>query len=167
MLASEANYRKRMNNLSLAQNQAQTKANILKLLLNLDAAVEILPQNLCANEAVEDFNRSLQKAFANRQDYKGPMILPPKTSKFLWRKCLGRKSISRRHLSVTALAIISTMPLKISLSKIILRNLLASVSTFLRKSSPSRSGARKDRKAKALVNFKLTERQITTGIIDR
>ena len=172
LLASEANYRKRMNNLSLAQNQAQTKANILKLLLNLDAAVEILPaESLSANEAVEDFNRSLQKAFANRQDYKRAQndiaakdIKISMAKNALWPEINLEASFVRNGIGDHFNDAVKNITQQDNPEKFIGVSINFPLENHQAKSQWSSA---KIEKAKALVNFKLTERQITTGIIDQ
>lgn len=71
-LASEANYKERMSELLVAQNNVKTKMNELKLLLNIeDENADIIPkEKLSLSGLKEDKTESLQKAFQNRRDYK-------------------------------------------------------------------------------------------------
>ena len=71
-LASEANYKDRLNELLVAENSAKTKANVLKLLLNItDEASMVLPtQQFALPEGREEVDKSLALAFSNRRDYK-------------------------------------------------------------------------------------------------
>ena len=71
-LASEANYKERLNDLLVAKNNLSTRMNALKLLLNVeDDQVEITSKNtLLLSEIREERNESLKKAFENRRDYK-------------------------------------------------------------------------------------------------
>lgn len=70
-LASEANYQKRVNELLLANNQLQTKENILRLLLNIadDQAPLIPTENLDRSTVPQPLEQSLKAAFENRRDY--------------------------------------------------------------------------------------------------
>ena len=72
IIASEANYKKRISNSILQKNQVDTKVNVLRLLLNItDDNVTIVPTQifgLCKTVVV--LNDSLEQAFSHRQDYK-------------------------------------------------------------------------------------------------
>lgn len=70
-IASEANYKARKNALILAQNQARAKANVLRLLLNIDDDADIEPVDDFGPPAGEEkLLPALKVAFAHRQDYK-------------------------------------------------------------------------------------------------
>lgn len=71
MIASEANYQTRKNELLLARNAAHTQSNVLKLLLNIaenEARVESSEAFRLPEEAIA-FTVSLKEAFAARRDY--------------------------------------------------------------------------------------------------
>lgn len=70
-LASEANYQKRVNELLLANNQLETKENILRLLLNIaDDQASLTPtERLDQSTVPEPLEQSLRAAFENRRDY--------------------------------------------------------------------------------------------------
>lgn len=70
-IASEANYRKRQDELSLAQNLAEEKRNTLNLLLNIDDGTTIEPADGFKDAvSVVDVATSLKSAFEQRNDYK-------------------------------------------------------------------------------------------------
>ncbi|MCD4781035.1 MAG: TolC family protein [Candidatus Omnitrophica bacterium] len=71
VLASEANYKNRVNQLILAKNQIATMENILKLLINIDndvIRIEPTDKFMLTNGAPE-LDKSLKKAFQQRKDY--------------------------------------------------------------------------------------------------
>lgn len=71
MMASQANYETRNNELLLARNAVDTRGNVLKLLLNItgeDARLEPSEELSLPGEAVA-FTASLKEAFAARRDY--------------------------------------------------------------------------------------------------
>ena len=70
-IASEAHYKSRKNNLLLVQNRVQAKANVLKLLLNIEEDVEIEPTEKfeLSGNGKETLVEALKKAFEHRQDY--------------------------------------------------------------------------------------------------
>ncbi|MFA5060612.1 MAG: TolC family protein [Candidatus Omnitrophota bacterium] len=72
LYASQANYKRRLNELKIIQNNFETKGNVLKLLLNIpDDAPVIVPQDILSLSSEKQSNdQSLQKAFASRYDYK-------------------------------------------------------------------------------------------------
>jgi len=70
-IASEANYKVRLNKWTLAKNLKKTKENVLKLLLTIDEACSIRPKdpmNLTAEG--NELSLSLKSAFENRRDLK-------------------------------------------------------------------------------------------------
>ncbi|VAX37344.1 hypothetical protein MNBD_UNCLBAC01-882 [hydrothermal vent metagenome] len=71
-IASEANYKKRQDELTLVQNKLAEKNNALKLLLNItNNDLVIKPsENFKIIEKKEILTKSLKKAFINRRDYK-------------------------------------------------------------------------------------------------
>jgi len=70
-IASEANYKSRKNTLILVQNQVQTKANVLKLFLNIEDDIDIEPVEVInLPDGNEELIASLKRAFEHRQDYK-------------------------------------------------------------------------------------------------
>jgi len=71
-IASEANYKKRKNSLTLAQNRVKEKVNVLKLLLNItdDHSVIEPTQTFKIFEEKKPLDLSLKNAFAHRRDYK-------------------------------------------------------------------------------------------------
>ena len=70
-IASEANYKSRKNTLLLAQNRVQSKANVLKLLLNIEDDIDIQPsEDFSLLEGKEELVQALRQAFEHRQDYK-------------------------------------------------------------------------------------------------
>jgi outer membrane protein TolC len=70
-IASQANYESRKNDLLLARNEVRAKNNALKLLLNIEENVDIVPSEvLNLPEVREELVPALQRAFASRQDYK-------------------------------------------------------------------------------------------------
>lgn len=75
VLASEANYKRGLNELSLAQNQVQTKGDILKLLLNIDDnQADIVPkESLSLVENQIQLDEALKSAFEHRRDYKAAL----------------------------------------------------------------------------------------------
>jgi outer membrane protein TolC len=75
VIASEANYQERLNDLRIAQNELTTKNNILKLLLNVtDNATTLVPVEsfdlLPEQKTLDD---SLKEAFDHRRDYQQAM----------------------------------------------------------------------------------------------
>ena len=72
LLASEVNYKNRLNELALAQTNVQTKMNVLKLHLNIaDLNQEIIPADtLSVVEHNVSLDQSLKNAFDYRADYK-------------------------------------------------------------------------------------------------
>ncbi len=70
-IASEANYKARSNSLLLEENSLKTKENILRLLLNIDDdQVTLIPSdNFNLNLENQSFIDSLKIAFDNRRDY--------------------------------------------------------------------------------------------------
>jgi len=70
-IASEANYKDRINNLIMEENSVKTKENFLKLLLNIkDDNTTIKPiDDYHLDVADQDFTESLKVAFDNRRDY--------------------------------------------------------------------------------------------------
>ena len=70
-IASEANYESRKNDLLLARNEVRAKNNTLRLLLNIEKDVDIEPVDAFdLPENGEALLPAMQRAFANRQDYK-------------------------------------------------------------------------------------------------
>ncbi|MDP8213290.1 MAG: TolC family protein [Candidatus Zapsychrus exili] len=72
LIASEANYKKRSNELILAQNQIKSKENALKLLLNIsDDNIHIEPtEKLDIVLKEHDLESSMKDAFESRRNYK-------------------------------------------------------------------------------------------------
>jgi len=70
-IASEANYKNRVNNLVLEENFVKTKENLLRLLLNLtEDNITIRPiDGYHLNIVDQDFEKALKIAFDNRRDY--------------------------------------------------------------------------------------------------
>ena len=70
-IASEANYKDRINNLTLEENSVKTKENLLKLLLNIkEDNITIKPtDDYHLNIVDQTFVESLKIAFNNRRDY--------------------------------------------------------------------------------------------------
>jgi len=71
-IASEANYRTHINDLTIARNNRKLKENVLKLQLNIsDEKIEIVPADsfILKNEQ-EQLKDALKKAFEHRRDYK-------------------------------------------------------------------------------------------------
>lgn len=71
LLASEANYRARANDLLLAENELRNKENILRLLLNIEAdETTLIPTGELEAPAAEPaLGDSIKRAFENRPDY--------------------------------------------------------------------------------------------------
>jgi len=72
VIASEANYRERINELILAQNNYQAKTNTLKLKINIpDDDIGMTPTTpFVLKDADEILVHALKNSFENRQDYK-------------------------------------------------------------------------------------------------
>lgn len=72
VIASEANYRERLNNLLLTQSNFELGVNRLKLLLNIDSdEVNIIPVSEFLNkDKMFSLVEALNIAFKNRRDYK-------------------------------------------------------------------------------------------------
>ena len=75
VLAAEANYKEQLNQLLLAENQLQTKKNVLYLMLNItEEQADIKPLDvLSVDDPLPDLTQSLKDAFDNRYDYKQVM----------------------------------------------------------------------------------------------
>ncbi|HLF18562.1 MAG TPA: TolC family protein [Candidatus Omnitrophota bacterium] len=71
-IASQVNYEKRKNELTLARSEVKTKENVLKLLLNQTAEGAVIEpaQDLSLPERIETLEVSMKNAFDNRRDYK-------------------------------------------------------------------------------------------------
>ena len=71
VLASEANYKNRVNELILVENEIKEKENVLKLLLNItNQDVTITPtESFVINGATAKLDQSLNLAFKQRKDY--------------------------------------------------------------------------------------------------
>jgi len=71
VIASEANYKDRINDLIMEENSVKTKENFLRLLLNIkEDNITIKPTDDYHLDIVDqDFTESLKVAFDNRRDY--------------------------------------------------------------------------------------------------
>jgi outer membrane protein len=173
VIASEANYKNRINNLALEENTVKTKENLLKLLLNItDDNINIKPTDKYhLNVVDQDFTASLQVAFDNRRDYlkakneirsKDIVIVIEKNNNLptinlyasLIRNGLGD------HFKRSVANITSENNTNYSVG------LTFSLPLENRKARAKLKKAEYE-KAKALVEMKLIERKITIEIIDQ
>ncbi len=70
-LAAEANYKTQINDLLLAQNQARTRENVLRFLLNVtDDTLRLVPSEEFQIGGILEETPALKEAFENRRDYK-------------------------------------------------------------------------------------------------
>jgi len=72
IIASQANYQRRRNDLVLAENSLKGKTNVLKYLLNIpEDEISIVPTDqFQIPDAITDFQQALKEAFERRRDYK-------------------------------------------------------------------------------------------------
>lgn len=173
LLASEANYRKRINEFLLAENDVATKENILRLLLNIsDDAAAITPaQNLSVPENTEDISRSLNLAFTNRQDYrKVKNDIEARDIKLamgrnnLWPEINLEASFARNGIGDHFNDAVKNITQEDNPESFVGVNI-----SFPLENTKARSqwSAAKAEKARALVHFKLVERTIAVGIADQ
>ncbi|MCK5450800.1 MAG: TolC family protein [Candidatus Omnitrophica bacterium] len=172
-IASEANYKNRVNNLILEKNFVKTKENLLKLLLNIteDNMVIIPTEDYHLDIVDQDFIESLRIAFDNRRDYlrakneiiaRGISLVVEKNNNFptinlaasLARNGLGDHfkrsvtNITSENNTNYSIGLIFSLPLE-------------------NRDAKAKLEKAEYEKAKALVALKLVERKITIEIIDQ
>ena len=173
LLASEANYKSRINDLLLARNLSASRENVLKLLLNIgDQTMGIIPADaMQIDGSIEELDAALKLAFDNRRDYKearniiekGDIKLSMEKNN-LWPQINLTASLARNgvddHFNQAVHQIAEEdnpdfyAGLKLS---------------WHAENTEARANlkAAKLQKAKALVSIKLLERQISIAIIDQ
>lgn len=173
LLAAEANYKTRVNELLLAQNQAKIKENVLRFLLNItDDLLELVPAETFHTDAVQEvWEASLKTAFENRRDYKrvrndidAKNIQLAMKKNNLWPEINLAASFARNGIgdhfdnAVTNITQEDNPDLFIG----------ARFSFPLENTEArSRLKAAEIEKAKAILNIKLTERKIAIDIMDQ
>ncbi len=173
LLASEANYKQRVNEFLSAENDVKTKENVLRLLLNITGdSTEIKPaQSLSLPEKTEEVSQSLKKAFSNRQDYKKVKndiksrdIKVSMGKNNLWPEINLEASFARNGIGDHFNEAMKNISQEDNPESFIGVNF-----SFPLENNNARSqwSAAKAEKAKALVNFKLVERTIAIGIMDQ
>jgi outer membrane protein TolC len=171
-IASEANYKKRKNELDLVRNRAQRKSNKLSLMLNLkDESTLITPtEDMIINGKGDQKTEALKQAFEYRRDYK------------IANNGIKNKDI---NLSMKKNSLWPEIDLKVTFSKNGLgdhfdhsgqntidednSSLFAGLTFSLpleNTKARSQLKAAKIEKSKALLNLKYVERKIAIGIID-
>ena len=173
LLASEANYNRRVNEYLLAQNRVQTSSNVLRLLLNIDENVLLEPAEVfTAGDQEEDRARSLQKAFEQRQDYKrSKKDLEARDINIVMKRnntwpeinvsaSLAQNGISDSSFSQAAEKITSENNPDLSVG-------LEFRMPLENRKARSELKSAEFEKAKSLVQLKLLERQITINVTDQ
>lgn len=72
LIAADANYQQRQNDIKILENVIRSKASILRLMLNVqDQGITLVPSDMMTTQsAFPDEAETLKAAFANRWDYK-------------------------------------------------------------------------------------------------
>jgi len=173
LLAVEANYHNRVNELLLVQNQAKTKANVLRIILDIaDYSVEILPSDgLALSDDLEEATVALKEAFENREDYKrakndidAQNIKLAMTKNNLWPEINLEASFARNGIGDHFNDAVRKITEEDNPDAFV--GVTVSFPLENRKAK-SEWDAAKIEKAKALVSLKLVERQIAVGIMDQ
>ena len=171
-LASEANYQERLNELLIARNDVATKADELKLLLNIDDDnSEIVSQDaLALNAWSEERDESLKKAFENRRDYKSAKneiasknIKLSMSKNNLWPEINVKASLARNGIGDhfnRAVKQISEEDNPELITSIVI--------SFPMENTKARAELDQSQieKAKALLSLKLLERKIFIRVVD-
>ncbi len=173
VIASEANYLERINQLLLDENNIAAKENVLKLQLNIaEDTAKILPKEKIEIAPYKSsLQGSLKEAFNNRRDYKrysneisSKNIKVSVKKSNLWPEINLTASLAQNgigdHFSQSAKNLDSDDNQEIFAG--------VSISFALEnKEARSQLSAAKLEQAKALVQMKLIERQIILGIHDQ
>jgi outer membrane protein TolC len=173
LYAAEANYRARLAELLLDENDVKTKINVLKLLLNLsDDVQDILPvdsldlpqKNISTHEAI-------QLAFENRRDYQSQLtqvkqkgIELEMSSSGLWPEINLTASLAQNGLGDHFSRSLRNISQEDN------PDLFAGLEiSFPLENTKARSEFDKAKleKAKTLINLKLVEKKIFIGVADR
>ena len=173
VIASEANYKDRINNLALEENFVKTKENILKLLLNIneDNIAIKTTDDYHLDIVDQDFTESLKAAFDNRRDYFRAM----NTIKIQDINLVGEKNNILPTINLTASLVKNGLGdhFKESVTNITAED-NANYFVGLTFSLPLENRDAKAKlkkteyeKAKALITLKLVERIITIEISDK
>lgn len=173
LYASEANYKNRLNDLQLAENDLQIKRNKLKLLLNIELSQSALipKDSLSLNDQKLNLDGALETAFLNRRDYQKALnridqkklnLIMKKNS--LWPQIDLTASFTQNGLgdhfkqAVTNISDESNPDVYAGI-----------VFSFPLENTQARAQvtAAELEKAKAMVQVKYTERIIATDIVDQ
>jgi len=173
VIAAESNYKKRINQKLLAQNQLQLKENVLRLMLNIeDRDMDIVPQEAMDMKLLTPvLEQTLQKAFDNRQDYKkalnkiesNDIALSIKKNN-LWPEINLEASLTRNGIDDHFNQAIS------KISEEDNPNIYTGIDFSMpleNRKARSQLKAAELQKARSLVALKFLERQITIEIIDQ
>ena len=173
LYASQANYENRLNELKFSENEAKTKENVVRLLLNItDDSSDIVPKDKLSISKVEELlDESLKKAFESRWDYKRKLndirsndISLSMKKNSIWPQINLTASMKRNGLGDH---------FKQAVEDITDQNnpeIFAGITFSIpleNTKARSELSASKLKKAKALINLKLSERKITIDIIDQ
>jgi len=173
LYASEANYKRRINDLLLAKDKVRSSSNVLLLLLNINEEKAIKPlDSFDLNHEDEEINKSLKKAFEQRQDYKQAkndvesknMGVTLKRNN-IWPELNLTASLDRNGISQE------------SFSKAVKKithennpNMFAGIEFKMyveRREARSELRSAELEKAKALAQLKLVEREIVVNVTDQ
>ena len=173
VIASEANYKDRINNLALEENLVKTKENILKLLLNIneDNIVIKTTDDYLLDIAEQDFTKSLKSAFDNRRDYLRAM----NAIKIQDINLVGKKNSILPSINLTASLVKNGLGdhFKESVTNITAEdniNYFVGLTfslPFENRNAKAKLKKTEYEKSKALITLKLVERIITIGISDQ
>ncbi len=172
-IASEANYKNRINDLRLLENAVKTKENVLKLMLNIkEHQAAIVPTDkFDLSVGQQDFMEALKVAFEKRRDFlrakntieaqkinlvveKNNMLPTVNLTASLTKNGLGdhfRQSVTNitaEDNSHYAVGLMFSLPLE-------------------NRDAKAKLEKAEYEKAKALIELKLIERQITIDIMDQ
>lgn len=173
VIASEANYKKRKNSLLLAQNRVKSKANVLKLLLNVtdDNSIITPTQTFEIVNQKQALDNFLQKAFQYRQDYKkarnrikAQNIVLSMQKNNMWPKINLEASLARNGLGDHFKQAVTQITDEDNPN--FFTGLSISFPLENRQAKAQLKTAELE-KAKELLQLKLLERQITIAVIDQ
>ena len=173
LIASEANFQTRLNEVLLAKDELESKVNVLKLLLNIpDNEAAIVPsESFVLSTQDQSVDQALQLAFTNRYDYKKTLndieskkikLTMKKTS--LWPEINLEASLARNGLGDHFPSAVTNITVEDNPD--FFTGLTVKIPWENRKAESQLKAAQLE-KAKALLNLKWLERKITIGIVDK
>lgn len=173
LYAAEANYRARLAELAVDENEVKTAGHILKLLLNLAEDIpNIVPdESLKLPEEKQTTPDAIRLAFANRRDYQASLTEIKKkgieldlSANDLWPEIDFTASLARNGLGDHFSNALNEIPQEDN------PQLFAGLKfSFPLENTKARSGFDKAKleKEKALLSLKFLERKIAVGVADR